>query len=298
VGPVGHRTRLLLAAVAVVLAVGAATVALARSGPTPVTVSAAPTSAPTTTTTVPSGVHPYRAAFARGPELGVLGEPPPGVKPEPTLFAPRPTRTSPIPRDGFAGVGVSTTPLGYTLSNPTYFGNPLALLVVQDQGDWLEVALPARPNQTSGWVRADDVVVVDLDARIELDLATTELVAWVGGEEILRTQTSIGSDANRTPEGTYYITDIIPRDRYRGALDPSIGEWAFGTSAYSEDLETFGCANCVPVIAIHTYLDPAAAGQRTTNGCVHLTGEQMALLAGALPPATPFVVKNTSPDPD
>lgn len=291
----GHRSRLLLAAVAVVLAAGAATVALTWPGTTPVTVSAAPTSAPTTT--VPSGVHPYQAAFARGEELGVLAEAPPGVTPEPTLFSPRAARTSPIPRDGFPGVGMSTTALGYTLSNPTYFGNPLALLVIQDQGDWLEVALPARPNQTSGWVRADDVVVVDLDARIELDVATTELVAWVGGEEVLRTQTSIGTDANRTPEGTYYITDVIPRDRYRGALDPSIGEWAFGTSAYSEDLENFGCANCVPVIAIHTYLDPAAAGQRTTNGCVHLTGEQMAALAAVLPPATPFVVKNSSPDP-
>jgi hypothetical protein len=30
---------------------------------------------------------------------------------------------------------------------------------------------------------------------------------------------------------------------------------------------------------------------------VHLTGEQMAALAAVLPPATPFVVKNSSPDP-
>ena len=59
-----------------------------------------------------------------------------------------------------------------SFDNPTWEGLPLVFLVQQRPGDWLEVQLNTRPNQTTAWVRAADVSLRQVTHRIVVSLAS------------------------------------------------------------------------------------------------------------------------------
>ena len=60
----------------------------------------------------------------------------------------------------------------------SHSGAPLTFFVEENQGDWLRVRLPMRPNGTTGWIRASDVAAegaplqpLRLDRRSDRDAA-------------------------------------------------------------------------------------------------------------------------------
>ena len=71
------------------------------------------------------------------------------------------------------------------LSERTDFGSARVLLVKEIVDGWVRVQLPIRPNETSGWVRADDVTLETIDALVEVDLDARTITTWVDGEILL-----------------------------------------------------------------------------------------------------------------
>ena len=244
--------------------------------------------APVPTTAPPVVDDTYVVATATVPVLEVLADPPDGLVSSPLLVV-RPAPTRPIPREGFDTAGVAVTDDGFAYDNPTYFGNPMRLLVVAEHDEWLEVALPARPNQMSGWVRRDDVDLETHDARMELDLATRRLVARVDGEVVVDAITTIGTEGNPTPTGVYFVTEVIPQNDSGGPFGPFI----LATSAYSERLELF--EDGMPVVAVHGTNEPDLMGEAATNGCVRLTNDLITQLANELPPGVPLIITDSGP---
>jgi hypothetical protein len=275
-----RRNQIIAGIVALVVLVGIVSAIAFSGGGEPVAVPETTTLAPTTTLDLGDK---YKVASPKVDVLEVQLAPPDGITPTP-LFAVRPASTQPIPRASLNSAGVRVIEGGYAYDNPTYFGNPLILLVVSQQGDWTELSLPARPNGQVGWARTDQLDITEYDARIELDLTRPLLTARLNGEVVLESPVTIGYDSNPTPTGIYFITEEIPQSWAGGAFGPMI----MATSAYSERLELF--ENGLPVVAVHGTDSPATIGEKGSNGCIRLPNDLILKLAEAMPPGVPLVI--------
>jgi len=171
-----------------------------------------------------------------------------------------------------------------TLAATTEFGSPRALLVVADGGDWLQVALPDRPNGSRGWIRRSDVEIRTVDESIEVDLAARTLTLFDGGTAVLTTAVAVGTDANPTPTGAFYVVDKLDTG------DPSgpYGRFAFGLSAHSTELSEFAGGD--GQVGIHGTDDPSSIGQAVSHGCVRVPADVAEMLAETINLGTPVLI--------
>ena len=121
------------------------------------------------------------------------------------------------------------------LDNPNENGAPLVFLVKEDQGEWLEVYLPIRPNGSTGFVRAADVTVADNPYTVDVKLAEHRLIVTKGDEVIADEAIGVGTESTPTPGGIYYIKELLQPPDPSGAYGP----YAYGLSGFSNELEEF-----------------------------------------------------------
>src|SRR5688572_29589323 len=80
---------------------------------------------------------------------------------------------------------------------------PLTLLAIDDtmagEDRWLQVLVPAQPNQTTGWIRAEDVTITSSDITINIYVAERELELLDGETVILTASVAVGTDETPTP---------------------------------------------------------------------------------------------------
>jgi lipoprotein-anchoring transpeptidase ErfK/SrfK len=147
--------------------------------------------------------------------------------------------------------------------------------------DWLEVYLPVRPNGTTGWIRGRDVKLRTNPYRIEIDLGRNLLQVLEKGEVTVRETVTAGTGGTPTPTGLFYTTILVEYADPSGAYGP----YAFGLSAFSEVLFSFGGGN--GQVAIHGTNTPWALGQDVSHGCVRMRNPAIRRLANFLPLGTP-----------
>jgi lipoprotein-anchoring transpeptidase ErfK/SrfK len=167
------------------------------------------------------------------------------------------------------------------LDNPNENGAPLVFLVEQDQGDWLQVLLPIRPNGSTGWIRAADVTVAANPYRIDIALAAHTLAVYEGDTLVGEHPIGVGTASTPTPGGKYYIKELLEPPEPNGPY----GVYAYGLSGFSNVLEEFNGGD--GVIGIHGTNDPSTVGTDVSHGCIRLTNEAMTQLVGILPLGTP-----------
>lgn len=172
----------------------------------------------------------------------------------------------------------------HILPATTGFGSPRALLVLQEQGDWLEVSLPERPNGSTGWVRRDAVELREIATEIEVDLAARTLTLKDGDDVLTSTPVAVGTPENPTPTGDFYVVDKLVTDEPGGAYGP----YALGLSAYSETLTEFGGGD--GQVGIHGTNDPSSIGQPVSHGCVRVPNEVVELLNATVNLGTPVTI--------
>lgn len=293
-----------LGVAATALVAGVAVTALDRDEPVaaPAPSATVPTTTTTTTTTeVPVVVDPglTEVATATVPEVEVLAELPPeaatarstsqataadarratfaALSPERAGAPDLPTIEHPIR-------GRHRTEVGWRFGNPTPWGSPLVFVVIEDQGDWLRVQLPVRPNGTEGWVRASEVTRSTHRFRVEIDVSERRLWAWDDTTLLADTAVVVGKDRTRTPTGRFFVTDFEQRSR-----GSAYGPWILPVNAYSQDLDQF--AGGVPVIALHGTNRPDLLGTAASNGCVRMPDDVVQLLRDRLPLGTPVDIR-------
>jgi lipoprotein-anchoring transpeptidase ErfK/SrfK len=171
-----------------------------------------------------------------------------------------------------------------SLSNPTWEGLPLVFLVQQRQGDWLEVQLNTRPNQTTAWIRAADVSLRQSDYRIVVSLSARHLTLYKGDTEVLGNAVAIGTSGTPTPTGNYYVD---------GAARPPDGSGPYGpyqlsVAAFSEVLMSFGSG--IGQIAMHGTNQPSLIGGAVSNGCIRMANDDITRLANTVPIGTPVQI--------
>ena len=185
-------------------------------------------------------------------------------------------------------VRVYARPRGHVrevLRNPTRYG-PLVFLVKWSgkrwtATRWVHVYLPQRPNGATGWVRARDVTLLRDAYRVTVDLSSHRLVVERNAQPIVRVRIGVGSAVTPTPTGTYYLVELLKQPDPAGAYGP----YAFGTSAYSPVLTTFGGGP--GQIGIHGTNEPSAIGTDVSHGCIRLANRDIVRLAHTLPLGTP-----------
>lgn len=280
-----HKIPSIVAGVGAVVVVVGLVVVLTSGG-------SSETVVPTTTTSTTEPAPTTRAATVIGPSITVLEAPPTGVSSPPTTVKEVRATMPAIPRNGLNSVGVKKVATGYEYTNPTYFQNPLVFMVLEEQGEWLRVLIPARPNHTEGWIRASEVTVTPIDYKVVLNLANFTLTVLKGNDAVIQTNVVIGRDNTYTPVGTFYITEKIQQSNPNGFYGP----WVLATNGYSESLNLFD--NGLPVIALHGTSQPGLIGTKASNGCIRIENSVITQMAEMLPAGTPFEVIDGIPVPN
>jgi lipoprotein-anchoring transpeptidase ErfK/SrfK len=235
---------------------------------------------PSFTTEVATAVVPVVQVFAAKPGTATPASAPQLARPGPDGVV-----HPPIPREDLVSANVRKTDFGWEYDNPTYFGNPLVLLVTANEGEWLKVLLPARPNGLEGWIRASDVTLSEHRFHAELVLSERIFRVFEGEEQIAETRVVIGKDATPTPTGRFYFTEKVQQSNPGGAYGP----WVLATNGYSEAMDFFDGG--LPVIAFHGTNQPGLIGQAASNGCVRMPNEVITMLAATLPAGTPVEIR-------
>ena len=242
--------------------------------------------------------HPGEPPVVVAPAPAVA-EPEPEPEPEPELvvsptyvstlvatIVPDVTLLAPVTEPGGTELVSYDPQTAFGISNPTYFGSPLQLRVVQrsDDGEWLRVQLPVRPNHTTGWIPTSQATLSSTSMSVRVDLTTKTMHVWDGSTLVLETQTTIGAPGTPTPLGTFFVNDHVVGS---GSYGPHI----LSLSGYSETLDTFNGG--IPVIAIHGTNRPDLLGGAHSNGCVRVANDVVTQLKGMLPAGTPIQIVRT-----
>ncbi|MFF7682701.1 L,D-transpeptidase [Microbacterium sp. NPDC007973] len=168
------------------------------------------------------------------------------------------------------------------LPHPQESGAPLTFLVAARRGDWIQVLLAQRPNGSTGWVTADSVTLHSLVYSLAVSTGRNTLTLSEGGREVKTYAVATGTGGTPTPQGSFYLTELIQ------PTNDGYGPYAFGVSAFSEVLSTFGGGP--GQIGLHGTDDEASIGQSVSHGCIRLSNADITELAQLLPLGTPLTI--------
>jgi lipoprotein-anchoring transpeptidase ErfK/SrfK len=174
------------------------------------------------------------------------------------------------------------------LRSPTSSDSPLVFLVsdLSQWPNWLRVYLPSRPNQSEGWIRTDAVTLSSDDYLVQVHLDAHTLSVSNGGKVILSAAISVGRSVLPTPQGTYFIVDLLKQP----TPDGEYGPFAFGLSAYSDVLYSFGGGP--GEIGLHGTNEPNSIGTNASHGCIRVPDATIMKLARLLPLGTRVVISS------
>jgi lipoprotein-anchoring transpeptidase ErfK/SrfK len=92
-----------------------------------------------------------------------------------------------------------------------------------------------------------------------------------------------GTGGTPTPHGSFYLTELL------APSNPGYGPYAFGLSAFSDVLSSFGGGP--GQIGLHGTDDAASIGSAASHGCVRMTNDDITALAQLLPLGTPITIE-------
>ncbi len=169
-----------------------------------------------------------------------------------------------------------------SLDNRKNFSGRHVFLVLAQEGNAYKVQIPMRPNGRTGYVKAGDVTLYQHDYAMFVDLSEHTLIVYKGGKEIQREVVAVGTAKYPTPTGSFFLRELAKPGNPRGAYGP----WAFGLSAYSNVLQTFGRGD--GQIGIHGTNQPGALGTNASHGCIRMKNASITKLAQTLPQGVPI----------
>jgi lipoprotein-anchoring transpeptidase ErfK/SrfK len=229
-----------------------------REAPTattrPAAIATTSTAAPTTSTTSPTQ---HTIATAKVPSVAVFDDP----------SAPAPSQTFQHP---------------WFVNDDPHASVPLVFLVEQQRADgWIQVLLPVRPNGSTGWIRAESVVLTPTPYRLTVALGAHHLVVYADASVVLEDTVAVGAEATPTPTGHFYIRALLQAPNPHTAYGP----FAYGLSGYSETLQEFAGGDAE--VGIHGNNDPSALGHDVSHGCIRMSNDAITTLTKLLPLGTP-----------
>ena len=143
---------------------------------------------------------------------------------------------------------------------------------------WLEVRLPWRPNDATGWIEASQVVLRPTPWRIVVSTADRSLAVYRRGHLVRRVPVVVGKPSTPSPEGLFSIIGAW--------ADPPtafLGSWILPLTAHSDILQQFDGGD--GTVGIHgrggtSLLDPL--GSAASHGCIRVDNSSIDWLVGSI----------------
>jgi lipoprotein-anchoring transpeptidase ErfK/SrfK len=149
---------------------------------------------------------------------------------------------------------------------------------------WVRVRLPVLPNNSTGWVPREALGGYgEVQTRLVVDRDRLTATLLRRGREIFSAPVGIGEPRWPTPSGEFYV-----RNKLTDFDDPFYGPVAFGTSARSSVLTDWPAGG---FIGIHGTNRPELLPGRVSHGCIRLRNEDILRLARLMPVGTPLTVR-------
>ena len=160
-----------------------------------------------------------------------------------------------------------------------WYGYPMTMPIVEEaqDGEWLRIMMPERPNGLTAWVEAGTVTRSTTPWRMVLKLSETRVRVYKDGFEVWSAPVGIGRDHTRTPLGHYFVA-VIEKPG-----PPGYGPIVLNLNAHSEDIQSWqGMGD-----AITAFHGPFGAeelirsgGGKISNGCVRMLPEDQIKMDG------------------
>lgn len=162
----------------------------------------------------------------------------------------------------------------------------LVFSVVGEQAGWLQVNIPAKPNGSVGWVKADDVTTYITPFYVLIELSKRRLTACNSGVVIAREPAGIGApNLGLTPTGTFYLMDLLRNPKAKQA---GYGPFSFGLNGFTENAavaKQFDDGR----LAIHG-TTAKGIGTPISHGCIRISNTAITKLAKTLFLGTPVTI--------
>src|SRR4051794_2332629 len=161
----------------------------------------------------------------------------------------------------------------------------LARTVSVDGASWLRVRLPVRPNDTTGWVPADALSVLQpVRTWLRIDTLRWRASLVRAGRVVFRARIGVGQARWPTPHGRFYVRDRLTGYGAKGSF---YGPVAFGTSAHSDTLTDWPAGG---IVGIHGTSLPGLIPGRISHGCIRLRNPDILRLDRLMPVGTPVTI--------
>jgi hypothetical protein len=156
--------------------------------------------------------------------------------------------------------------------------------VARNGSVWLKLALPMRPNGSTGWVRRRALGRLHpVRAWLVIDRTRLRMQFFQDNRAIWNAPVGIGKPRSPTPAGLFWV-----REQFQVHDQRFYGPYAFGTSAYSSLSGWPGGG----VVGLHGTSMPQLIPGRISHGCVRLRNRDILWLADHMPVGTPISVVN------
>ncbi len=162
---------------------------------------------------------------------------------------------------------------------------PLTFLIERERKGWVKVQLPERPNGSSGWVRKGEVSLSQTNYSVKIDLPRHRITVRQGNRVVERAKVGLGQSATPTPEGRYYLTELIKPP----SPDGLYGAYAFSLSGFSDVVTSFNGGN--GQLGLHGTVDRSGLGEDVSRGCIRVSNRVIRRLAKRLPLGTPVTIE-------
>ncbi|MFN8017682.1 MAG: L,D-transpeptidase [Acidimicrobiales bacterium] len=175
----------------------------------------------------------------------------------------------------------------------TEAGAPTTFAAIGDAGSgpaqeftgWYQVALPSRPNGSTGWVPAASAKVTKTPFAVLVSLQDRTIRVTKDGAQVFEAPIAIGTEENPTPQNGTFVTELIDNNAPQG----SYGPYAFGLALHSDTLSEFNGSD--GQVGIHGTNRPDLIGDRVSHGCVRLkNGDIEQMVALGLPLGVPVFI--------
>ena len=150
--------------------------------------------------------------------------------------------------------------------------------------EWVQIRLPRRPNNSTGWVRRSSLGPFQkVTTQIVVDRRRLKATLYRKGKRVWQSRIGVGARGTPTPVGRYYIRQKLISP-FGGTI---YGPLAYGTSAYSS-LSEWPRGG---VIGIHGTNQPGLLPGRVSHGCIRVPNRNIRRLSRLMPLGTPLWIK-------
>ena len=150
---------------------------------------------------------------------------------------------------------------------------------------WLQVRLPVRPNNTTGWVPESALGPLHrVRTWLRIDTQRFRITLLRAGHVVFKARIGVGHSGRPTPHGEYYIRSRLSGYGVKGAF---YGPIAFGTSAHSDQLTDWPAGG---IVGIHGTSLPSLIPGRISHGCIRLRNPDILRLDRLMTVGTPVTI--------